>query len=47
MNTCNRVLPFLERTLSMRNGGNHFFMGEQVRIYKPLYYLLNCSVEIY
>ena len=30
MNTSNRVLPFLEKTLSMRNGGNQFFMGDQV-----------------
>ncbi|CAI9723161.1 S-crystallin 3-like [Octopus vulgaris] len=27
--TCRRILPFLERTLEMRNGGNQFFMGDQ------------------
>ena len=30
--TCRRILPFLEKTLEMRNGGNQFFMGEQVSI---------------
>nr|AAB01056.1 S-crystallin [Doryteuthis opalescens] len=30
MNTMNRVMPFMERTLSMRNGGSHFFMGDQM-----------------
>ncbi|XP_029636540.1 S-crystallin 4 [Octopus sinensis] len=28
--TCRRILPFLERTLEMRNGGNQFFMGDQI-----------------
>ena len=32
MNTLNRIMPFMERTLDMRNGGNQFFMGDQVRI---------------
>ena len=32
MNTCHRVLPFLERTLEMNNGGKNFFMGDQVKI---------------
>ena len=26
-------MPFMERTLSMRNGGSNFFMGDQVIIY--------------
>nr|AAB01057.1 S-crystallin [Doryteuthis opalescens] len=30
MNTFNRVMPFMERTLSMRNGGSNFFMGDQM-----------------
>nr|AAB01059.1 S-crystallin [Doryteuthis opalescens] len=30
MNTCSRVLPFLERSLEMQNGGKSFFMGEQM-----------------
>nr|AAA97547.1 S-crystallin [Doryteuthis opalescens] len=30
MNTCHRVLPFLERTLEMKNGGKNFFMGDQM-----------------
>ncbi|GAB1598749.1 S-crystallin 4 [Argonauta hians] len=28
--TCRRILPFLERTLEMRNGGNQFFLGDQM-----------------
>ena len=27
MNTFNRIMPFMERTLGMRNGGSKFFMG--------------------
>ncbi|CAI9723156.1 S-crystallin 3-like [Octopus vulgaris] len=27
--TCRRILPFMEKTLEMRNGGNQFFMGDQ------------------
>nr|AAA97544.1 S-crystallin [Doryteuthis opalescens] len=30
MNTLNRIMPFMERTLSMRNGGSQFFMGDQM-----------------
>nr|AAB01058.1 S-crystallin [Doryteuthis opalescens] len=30
MNTLNRIMPFMERTLSMRNGGGQFFMGDQM-----------------
>ncbi|CAI9723160.1 S-crystallin 3-like [Octopus vulgaris] len=28
--TCRRILPFMERTLEMRNGGNQFFMGDHI-----------------
>ena len=30
MNTFNRIMPFMERTLGMRNDGNMFFMGDMV-----------------
>merc|ERR1712142_849055 len=30
MNTFNRIMPFMERTLCMRNSGSHYFMGEQM-----------------
>ena len=33
MDTCKKVLPFLEKTLDMQNGGNQFFMGDQVSIF--------------
>nr|P27012.1 RecName: Full=S-crystallin 4; AltName: Full=OL4 [Enteroctopus dofleini]AAA29389.1 S4-crystallin [Enteroctopus dofleini] len=28
--TCRRIFPYLEKTLEMRNGGNQFFMGDQI-----------------
>ena len=31
MDTCRRILPFMERSLEMRNSGNQFFMGDQVK----------------
>merc|ERR1712002_1444344 len=30
MNTFNRIMPFMERTLCMRNSGNNFFMGNDM-----------------
>ena len=33
MNTFNRIMPFMERTLAMRNGGSKFFMGDMVSFY--------------
>merc|ERR1711964_505888 len=30
MNTFNRIMPFMEKTLSMRDGGNKFFMGNDM-----------------
>merc|ERR1712168_412279 len=30
MNTFNRIMPFMERTLCMRNGGSQFFMGNDM-----------------
>merc|ERR1712142_1089445 len=30
MNTFNRIMPFMERTLSMRDGGSKFFMGNDM-----------------
>ena len=33
MNTFNRIMPFMERSLCMRNGGSNFFMGDMVSFY--------------
>merc|ERR1712098_781270 len=30
MNTFNRIMPFMERTLGMHHGGSKFFMGDQM-----------------
>nr|P27014.1 RecName: Full=S-crystallin 2 [Octopus vulgaris]CAA46512.1 glutathione S-transferase [Octopus vulgaris] len=40
--TCRRILPFMERTLEMRNGGNQFFMGDQMTMADLMCY---CALE--
>lgn len=30
--TCRRILPFMEKTLNMYFNGNHFYMGDQIRL---------------
>merc|ERR1712142_1166229 len=30
LNSFNRIMPFMERTLMMRDGGNRFFMGNDM-----------------
>ncbi|GAB1598755.1 S-crystallin 3 [Argonauta hians] len=40
--TCRRILPFMERTLEMRNGGNQFFMGDQLTMADMMCY---CALE--
>nr|BAR90785.1 S-crystallin 3 [Idiosepius paradoxus] len=42
MNTCHRILPFLERTLDMQNGGRSFFVGDQMLWCDMMCY---CSLE--
>merc|ERR1712002_762755 len=42
MNTFNRIMPFMERTLSMRNGGSNFFMGDQMMFCDMMMY---CCME--
>merc|ERR1719167_454203 len=42
MNTFNRIMPFMERTLSMRNGGSQFFMGDQMMFCDMMMY---CCLE--
>jgi len=42
VNTCNRVLPFLERILNTRTGSNQFFMGDQVLLCDVMCY---CCLE--
>nr|AAB01055.1 S-crystallin [Doryteuthis opalescens] len=42
METCRRVLPFLEKTLEMRNGGSQFFMGDQMMVCDMMLY---CFLE--
>merc|ERR1719481_1553979 len=43
MNTMNRIMPFMERTLSMRDGGNKFFMGDQMMFCDMMMY---CCMEM-
>ncbi|CAI9723148.1 S-crystallin 3-like [Octopus vulgaris] len=31
-NTCQRILPFMEKTLEMRQSGNRFFMGDYLTV---------------
>ncbi|XP_029636557.1 S-crystallin 3-like [Octopus sinensis] len=40
--TCRRILPFMERTLEMRNGGNQFFMGDHMTMADMMCY---CALE--
>ncbi|CAI9723165.1 S-crystallin 3-like [Octopus vulgaris] len=40
--TCRRILPFMERTLEMRNGGSQFFMGDQMTMADMMCY---CALE--
>ncbi|GAB1598750.1 S-crystallin 3 [Argonauta hians] len=40
--TCNRILPFLERTLDMHGGGRQFFMGDQMTMADMMCY---CALE--
>lgn len=42
METCRRVLPFMERTLEMHHGGNRFFCGEQMMLCDMMCY---CALE--
>nr|AAA29402.1 S-crystallin [Nototodarus sloanii] len=42
LDTCRRILPFLERTLEMRNGGKEFFMGDQMMLCDMMCY---CCLE--
>lgn len=42
METCRRVLPFMERTLEMQNGGNVFFCGEEMMLCDMMCY---CALE--
>nr|AAB01054.1 S-crystallin [Doryteuthis opalescens] len=42
MDTCRRVLPFLEKTLETKNGGNQFFMGDQMSLCDMMCY---CCLE--
>lgn len=32
METCRRILPFLERTILIYDGGNQYFMGDQISL---------------
>merc|ERR1712098_457980 len=43
MNTMSRIMPFMERTLSMRDGGNKFFMGDQMMFCDMMMY---CCMEM-
>merc|ERR1712098_306292 len=43
MNTMNRIMPFMERTLCMRDGGSKFFMGEQMMFCDMMMY---CCMEM-
>nr|QVQ68769.1 S-crystallin [Doryteuthis pealeii] len=42
MNTFNRIMPFMERSLCMRNGGNMYFMGDQMTWCDMMFY---CCME--
>ena len=39
MNTFNRIMPFMERSLCMRNGGSKFFMGDMVSYWRLKSYI--------
>merc|ERR1712142_300757 len=43
MNTFNRIMPFMERTLMMRNGGSKFFMGNDMMMCDMMMY---CCMEM-
>merc|ERR1712168_99358 len=43
MNTFNRIMPFMERTLSMRDGGSKFFMGNDMMMCDMMMY---CCMEM-
>merc|ERR1712098_965822 len=43
MNTMNRIMPFMERTLCMRDGGSKFFMGDQMMFCDMMMY---CCMEM-
>ncbi|CAI9723167.1 S-crystallin 3-like [Octopus vulgaris] len=40
--TCRRILPYMERTLDMYNGGNQYFMGDQISMADMMCY---CALE--
>ncbi|XP_029636684.1 S-crystallin 3-like [Octopus sinensis] len=40
--TCQRLLPYLERTLEMHNSGNQYFMGDQMTMADMMCY---CALE--
>nr|AAA97551.1 S-crystallin [Doryteuthis opalescens] len=42
METCRRILPFMERSLEMRNSGSQFFMGDQMTLCDMMCY---CCLE--
>merc|ERR1712042_153734 len=42
MNTFNRIMPFMERTLMMRDGGSRFFMGNEMMMCDMMMY---CCME--
>merc|ERR1719186_1195708 len=42
MNTLNRIMPFMERTLMMRDGGSKFFMGNEMMFCDMMMY---CCME--
>merc|ERR1712142_946467 len=43
MNTLNRIMPFMERTLMMRDGGSKFFMGNDMMMCDMMMY---CCMEM-
>merc|ERR1712142_266762 len=43
MNTFNRIMPFMERTLCMRNSGSKFFMGNDMMMCDMMMY---CCMEM-
>ncbi|CAI9723164.1 S-crystallin 3-like [Octopus vulgaris] len=40
--TCRRILPFMERTLDMYNGGSQYFLGDQMTMADMMCY---CALE--
>ncbi|CAI9723163.1 Full=S-crystallin 3-like [Octopus vulgaris] len=40
--TCRRILPYMERTLEMYNGGSKYFMGDQMTMADMMCY---CALE--